>query len=286
MLLFGGGSGEQGEAWLSTLMYDTINIDMSRAALSVLALYKSRKAHMSDLSRDLGRAIKTARTERGLSPAEVINRLPDARRRSAQTLSRYERGKTKAPAEFLMDFERALEIPYGSVTRTAAEMLGEAIPPSPLPFAAQLLVEDEDGNLRPEQEAWQSALMDSIGRAPRYHLARALYEAEAAKPLAATLGQTLADRVGRYFDALDHEIPGAGIPAARLARALIAELDRLIEDDEVLQRYFYTVKDASEEGEIILALLQLLRRLAKDPSPKVGDWGRGGPESVRAEGGA
>ncbi len=41
-----------------------------------------------------------------------------------------------------------------------------------------------------------------------------------------------------------------------------------------------------EEGEIILALLQLLRRLAKDPSPKVGDWGRGGPESVRAEGGA
>ena len=183
-----------------------------------------------------------------------------------------------------MDFEKALEVPYGSVTRTAAELRGEEISHYPSPQQVQGFVEDEDGNLKPEHEAWQAAFMTSWQKVDErikhllpYQFARVLYEVEAAKPFVGALGQTLADRVGRYFDALDHEIPGAGLPAARLARDLIMELDRLIQDDEVLQRHFWTVKDAGEEGEIILALLQLLRRLAKDPSPKVGDWGRGGP---------
>jgi hypothetical protein len=85
-----------------------------------------------------------------------------------------------------------------------------------------------------------------------------------------TLGQTLAYRVGRHFDALDHEIPGAGLPAARLARDLMRELDERIQNDEALQRHFWTVKDAGEQGKVMLDLLQVLRRLAKNPSPEEG----------------
>ena len=232
---------------------------------------------MSDVSPEVGQAIRQIREERGLSRKAVISLLPADRPLAERTLLRYEDGQTKAPGEFFLDFEKAVDVPYGTVTRTAAEICGEEIPPYPLPQQVQGFVEDEDGNLKPEHEAWQAALRDSVGRAPSNDLALTLYEAMAGRRLAGTLGQSLADRVGRYFDALDHEIPGAGLPAARLARDLIAALDRLIEDDEVLQRHFSTVKDAEEEGEVILALLQLLRRLAKDPSPEVGDWGRGGP---------
>ena len=235
---------------------------------------------MSDVSPEFGQAIRQIREERGLSRKAVISLLPADRPLAERTLLRYEDGQTKAPGEFFLDFEKAVDVPYGTVYRTAAEIRGEEIPPYPLPQQVQGFVEDEDGNLKPEHEAWQAAFITSwqpkvderIKHLLPYQFARVLYEVEAAKPFVGALGQTLADRVGRYFDALDHEIPGAGLPAARLARDLIAALDRLIEDDEVLQRHFWTVKNAGEEGEIILALVQLLRRLSKDPSPKVEPW--------------
>jgi len=273
MLLFGVGSGEQVEAWQTWLSYAIVRNVTPISALTGLTIDPERKSIMSDVSPEFGQAIRQIRDERGMTRKAVISQLPGDRPMTERTLLRYEDGQTKAPGEFFLDFEKAVDVPYGTVTRTAAEICGEEIPPYPLPQQVQGFVEDEDGNLKPEHEAWQAALRDSVGRAPSNDLALTLYEAMAGRRLAGTLGQSLADRVGRYFDALDHEILGAGLPAARLARDLITELDRLIQDDEVLQRHFTTVRDAGEEGEIILALLQLLRRLAKDPWPKV-EYGR------------